>query len=176
MLGAVSVQVPSYEPEVIERHAARLFVRAHRFKRGATVTGTLLGTAAGAVPLLRLDLWPFPTRFALAPVLVGLLFGGLLGFAVGSVRAEMHRLHAQIILCQLHAQRATLAIWKVLRDREPLEVEATQEEALAAPPVEPTLVEAPVVEAVPDQPAELPLEPPLTTPLLRLPVSARGAG
>jgi hypothetical protein len=173
MLAAVSAPVPSYEPELIERFAARLVVRAHRFKRGASITGALLGTAAGAVPLLRLELWPFPTRFALAPVLVGLLVGGLLGFAVGSMRAEMHKLHAQIVLCQLHAQRATLAIWKVLREREHelLAAEATRAEALVEPPVEPA-----VAEPIAEPPVERPLEPPLTAPLLRLPVSSHAAG
>jgi hypothetical protein len=60
-----------------------------------------------------------------------MLVGAMIGFVVGSGRAELHRLHAQTVLCQLHAQRATLAIWKLLRDRE----QAQSEAPVAAPPV-----------------------------------------
>jgi hypothetical protein len=124
------------------------------------VTGGVLGAAAGAVPLLRLDLWPFPARFALAPVFVGLLVGGLLGHAIGRSRAEMYRLHAQMVLCQLHAQRATLAIWKVVREGE--------RPAIAAAPTI-AAVPTPALEPVAAPEDELPLAPPLTAPLLRLP-------
>ena len=166
MAQAVSASAVTYQPDVIERHAERLFERARRFHRGAMVAGALLGTAAGAVPLLRLDLWPFPSRFALAPVLVGVLAGGFLGHAVGRGRAELLRLHAQMVLCQLHAQRATLAIWKAVRD-QPLEP-AVQPLVVAASADEQEEPEAELIE--------VPVVPPLTAPLLRLPTHASAAG
>ncbi len=41
----------------------------------------------------------------------------------------MYRLHAQTTLCQLHAQRTSLAIWRLLKDRP-----AEQRVAVAAEP------------------------------------------
>jgi hypothetical protein len=104
---------------VIERFAARLDARARAIQRAATAAGSVLGLAVGAVPLTPLgDAWPIPEVFGVATLLTGSLAGGLIGFVVGLGRAELHRLHAQTVLCQLHAQRATLAIWMILRDRE----------------------------------------------------------
>jgi hypothetical protein len=116
---AVALPTPPYEPEVIERFAARLDARARAIQRAATAAGSVLGLVVGSVPLTPLgDAWPIPEVFGVATLLSGALAGGLIGFVVGLGRAELHRLHAQTVLCQLHAQRATLAIWMILRDRE----------------------------------------------------------
>jgi predicted lipid-binding transport protein (Tim44 family) len=123
--------VPPYDPDVIERFAAHLDARARALVRGATLTGAAVGALVGAVPLSPLgEAWPIPAIFGVATLLAGALVGALIGFVVGSGRAELHRLHAQTVLCQLHAQRATLAIWRMLRDRE-----QAREAAPAAPPV-----------------------------------------
>jgi hypothetical protein len=104
---------------VIERFAARLDARARAIVRGGMLTGAAVGALVGAVPLSPVGgVWPIPAAFGVATMLVGTLVGALVGFVVGGGRAELHRLHAQTVLCQLHAQRATLAIWKLLRDRE----------------------------------------------------------
>jgi hypothetical protein len=124
--------VPSYDPDVIERFAARLDARARALVRGATLAGAAVGALVGAVPLSPVGaVWPIPEVFGIATLLTGTLVGGMTGFVVGSGRAELHRLHAQTVLCQLHAQRATLAIWKLLRERE----QAGQDAPIAAPPV-----------------------------------------
>jgi hypothetical protein len=126
----------TYEPDVIERFAERLEARARMLVRGATAAGGGFGALVGSIPLSPLGAaWPIPHVFGVATVLAGLLAGGLIGYVVGSGRAQLHRLHAQTVLCQLHAQRATLAIWKLLRERG-----APQAPPLAAvaPPVEPS--------------------------------------
>jgi hypothetical protein len=124
--------VPPYDPDVIERFAARLDARARALVRGATLAGAAVGALVGAVPLSPLGaVWPIPEIFGIATLLAGMLVGAMIGFVVGSGRAELHRLHAQTVLCQLHAQRATLAIWKLLRERE----QAKSEPPVAAPPV-----------------------------------------
>jgi len=124
--------VPPYDPDVIERFAARLDARARALVRGATLAGAAVGALAGAVPLSPVGaVWPIPEIFGVATLLAGALVGAMTGFVVGSGRAELHRLHAQTVLCQLHAQRATLAIWKLLRERE----QARQDAPVAAPPV-----------------------------------------
>jgi hypothetical protein len=110
--------VPSYEPEVIERFAAQLERRARAVRRGVTIGGVVLGGLFGSIPLTPLGrAWPIPHIFGFTTLLVGACAGALIGWVVGEGRAEMYRLHAQTTLCQLHAQRTSLAIWRLLKDR-----------------------------------------------------------
>ena len=108
--------VPSYEPEVIERFAAQLERRARAVRRGFTAGGLLLGALFGSFPLTSFgNAWPIPHIFGFTTLLVGAGVGALIGWVVGEGRAAMYRLHAQTTLCQLHAQRTTLAIWRLLK-------------------------------------------------------------
>jgi hypothetical protein len=110
--------VPSYEPEVIERFAAQLERRARAVRRGFTACGLLLGALFGSFPLTSFgSAWPIPHIFGFTTLLVGAGVGALIGWVVGEGRAAMYRLHAQTTLCQLHAQRTTLAIWRLLQER-----------------------------------------------------------
>ena len=126
---------PPYAPDVIEQFAARLERRARAVTIGSSATGAILGAAAGSIPLAPFaSFWPLDPVFGFATLAAGALVVGFLGFVFGSGRAQVHRLHAQTILCQLHAQRATLAIWKLLRERgtadSQRQLEAPQHEAL----------------------------------------------
>jgi hypothetical protein len=192
----VSAVTPPYEPEVIERFAAQLDARARALQRGITLTGAILGGFVGAVPLTPLgEAWPIPGVFGFATLLAGVLAGSLIGFVVGSGRAELHRLHAQTVLCQLHAQRATLAIWKLLRDQQQERERVPAAAPVAAPPpvlpapvapatVAPALVvtpplpppapEPPLVAEAPAAPAS-PAVPPLTQQVAPPPLSIRSA-
>jgi hypothetical protein len=110
--------VPSYEPEVIERFAAQLERRARAVRRGFMVGGLLLGALFGSFPLTSFGkAWPIPHIFGFTTLLVGAAVGTLIGWVVGEGRAAMYRLHAQTTLCQLHSQRTTLAIWRLLQER-----------------------------------------------------------
>jgi hypothetical protein len=110
--------VPSYEPEVIELFAVQLERRATAVRRGFTLAGLALGAIFGSFPLTSLGAaWPIPHVFGFATLLVGATIGAFIGWVVGEGRAAMYRLHAQTTLCQLHAQRTTLAIWRLLQDR-----------------------------------------------------------
>lgn len=110
--------MPSYDPEVIERFAAQLERRAKAVRRGFTAGGLVLGGLFGSIPLTPLGrAWPIPHIFGFTTFLVGLCVGALIGWVVGEGRAEMYRLHAQTTLCQLHAQRTSLAIWRLLQER-----------------------------------------------------------
>lgn len=167
---------PHYEPEVIERFAARLERRATSLRNGFTATGVVLGATFGAVPLTPLGAaWPIPELFGFATLLVGAALGGLIGYVVGDGRGELHRLHAQTTLCQLHAQRATVAIWRLLREREdarPAPVERTAPLPAPAPVPPPARVApaapAPVVAAAPSPllapPSPVAPRPPVTAP------------
>lgn len=120
---------PSYQPHVVENFAARLEARARSVARGATVFGSCAGGVLGAAPLLPVEtVWHLPPTFGGATTLGGLLVGALVGRVVGTRRAYVHHLHAQTILSQLHAQRATLAIWRLLRSQE--QEQAQREEPL----------------------------------------------
>jgi hypothetical protein len=110
--------MPSYEPEVIERFASQLERRAKAVRRGFTLGGSALGAAFGSIPLTPLGrAWPIPHVFGFTTLVAGIAIGALIGWVVGEGRAAMYRLHAQTTLCQLHAQRTTLAIWRLLQER-----------------------------------------------------------
>lgn len=110
--------MPPYEPEVIELFAAQLQRRAKSVRRGFAVAGMLLGALFGSFPLTSLgSAWPIPHIFGFATLLLGAAVGAFIGWVVGEGRAAMYRMHAQTTLCQLHAQRTTLAIWRLLQER-----------------------------------------------------------
>jgi hypothetical protein len=110
---------PSYQPHIVESFAAQLDARARSVVLAITAIGALVGGVLGAIPLTPLDMfWDLPAAFGLGTTLAGALVGGLVGRAVGNRRANVHQLHAQTVLSQLHAQRATLAIWRLLRAQQ----------------------------------------------------------
>ena len=146
--------MPPYDPDVIERFAARLERRAVAVRRGMTITGAAFGALVGSVPLTPLHVaWPVPQLFGFATLIGGLAVGALIGYAVGDGRAEIHRLHAQTTLCSLHAQRTSLAIWRLLEQKD---------DAPAAAPAPPVAVPAPAPVAA--APAPPPAPEPLPEP------------
>lgn len=123
----------SYRPATVESFAAALESRARNAALGATAFGLVVGGAVGAVPLMPVEtVWNLPAGVGLGTALAGALAGGLIGRMLGNRRAAVHLLHAQTVLCQLHAQRATLAIWKLLRAREET---STRDEGLELAPL-----------------------------------------
>ncbi|MHB8641777.1 MAG: hypothetical protein ACYDA3_02655 [Gaiellaceae bacterium] len=163
--------VPPYDPDVIERFAARLERRAVAVRRGMTATGAVFGALVGSVPLTPLHVaWPVPQLFGFATLLAGAGAGALIGYVVGDGRAEINRLHAQTTLCALHAQRTSLAIWRLLEHRgEPGAAPAP----LAPVPVAATPVPLPAPEPPPEP--ELEPEPAPEFPPEPLPLVANGA-
>jgi hypothetical protein len=164
--------VPSYEPEVIERFAAQLERRARAVRRGFTLCGLALGALFGSFPLTSYgSAWPIPHILGFTTLVLGAGVGALIGWVVGEGRAAMYRLHAQTTLCQLHAQRTTLAIWRLLQERpdthrvaeftRDLELEPEAErEPEPEPEPEPVLAPAARLAAPPPlRPAPLRVEP-----------------
>jgi hypothetical protein len=153
--------VPSYEPEVIEHFAAQLERRARAVRRGFAVGGLLLGALFGSFPLTSFgQAWPIPHIFGFTTLLVGAGVGALIGWVVGEGRAAMYRLHAQTTLCQLHAQRTTLAIWRLLQERpeDPHVAEITRTLEVESDP-EPEPILAPAARlAAPPAPRPAPVE------------------
>ena len=164
--------MPPYHPDVIERFAARLERRAVAVRRGMTVTGAAFGAVVGSVPLTPLHVaWPVPHLFGFATLMGGLAVGALIGYVVGDGRAEIHRLHAQTTLCSLHAQRTSLAIWRLLEQKRdtPAAAPATPVTAPAPAPVAAAPAPPPAPEPLPEpefEPEPAPEFPPEPLPLV----------
>lgn len=108
---APSPPLPAYDPRIIEQFADKLYRKASAFVAGSVVVGTALGAAFGAVPLTSLgEAWPIPSLFGFATLLLGGLFGGVIGYVIGDTRSFGYRLQAQTALCQLQTERNTAAV------------------------------------------------------------------
>jgi hypothetical protein len=70
--------------------------------RASVAVGAVVGVLVGAVPLSPLSfVWPIPSTYGLATVLVGLGCGLLIGFVVGDSRARMYHRMAEQARAQL---------------------------------------------------------------------------
>ena len=142
---------PQYTPEIIEEYAARLYRRASSMGIGAAVTGAVVGSFFGAIPLTSLgDAWPIPSAFGFATMLVGLVVGALIGWVIGDARGFGYRLQAQSALCQLQSERNTAAMARAIDVRRRATAPAPAPVVQAPPP--PVVVQAP------------PVAPPLASP------------
>lgn len=150
--------MPSYDPEVIERFAARLERRAVAVRRGFSLCGAAFGALVGSVPLTPLHVaWPVPQIFGFATLLAGAAVFALIGFVVGDTRAELHRLHAQTMLATLHAQRTSLAVWRLLEQRQEERHEEPVVHLQPEPELEPVPEPAPPVLTPLPKPAPVPV-------------------
>ena len=110
--------MPSYDPRVIEQFAENLYRKASAFVVGSVVIGAALGAAFGAIPLTSLgDSWPVPSVFGFATLLVGGVFGAVIGYVIGDTRSFGYRLQAQSALCQLQSERNTAIVARAVSAR-----------------------------------------------------------
>lgn len=163
-----SPSLPAYDPRVIEQFAENLYRKASAFVAGSVVIGAALGAAFGAVPLTSLgDAWPIPSIFGFATLLVGGMFGGLIGFVIGDTRSFGYRLQAQTALCQLETERNTAALARAVAAARVAPQRAAAPAPPQAPVAPPPAPPAPPVQhqapAAPEPPATP--EPPLTPPV-----------
>ena len=154
----------SYDPRVIERFAEQLLRKADSVRVGSAVVGGILGVIFGAVPLTPLEsVWPIPSRFGVATMLIGALSGVLVGWVVGEGRAFRFRVQAQMALFQLEIERKVeAAVTQAATAVAPAPVETAPAPAPVAAPAPPA-PPAPPVEAAPVQlpPPLPPLSPPV---------------
>lgn len=96
----------TYDPSIIEEHAATLYRRAARVVFFWTI---LVGAVASVAALLALKQYPAgdPTRMA---ILVSGVVGMMVGYYMGSGRAFQLRLQAQLALCQVAIERNTRGV------------------------------------------------------------------
>ena len=88
-----------YDPQIIQTFADRLYVQANSIITVCTLIGLAVGCGGGFYAGYR------DNRMIYA--LLGGLFFGLLGFAIGRARAFALKLKAQIALCQVKIERNT---------------------------------------------------------------------
>ena len=133
--------LPAYDPRIIEQFAEKLYRKASAFVAGSVAVGGALGAAFGAVPLTSLgDAWPIPPLFGFATLLVGGLFGAVIGYVIGDTRSFGYRLQAQTALLQLQMERNTAAVANAVQARSqtpPQRTAAPLEPQAAAPPLPP---------------------------------------
>jgi hypothetical protein len=109
---------PSYRPDLIEDHAADLYVRAHTARPVWAGIGALAGIAVGAAAAMLLPAaLPLPARLGVLALVAAI--GAFAGLRVGTRRAKTHRVRAQLVLADVHAQYGTLAVWRTLQERLP---------------------------------------------------------
>jgi hypothetical protein len=131
-----------YDPKVIEQFAEKLYRKASSFVAGSVAIGACLGAAFGAVPLTSLgEAWPIPSYLGLATLMLGGLFGALIGYVIGDTRSFGYRLQAQSALCQLQSERNTATVARAISVRAaapaPPRTQPVQQAASALPAAEP---------------------------------------
>ncbi|HEX5247566.1 MAG TPA: hypothetical protein VFW41_10605 [Gaiellaceae bacterium] len=168
----------SYDPTVIERHAAALHQKAGSRVARFTVFGLLVGSVIGGstvvAPMVSSVHSLLPHRFAYAALVMGAAAGAYLGYLVGQSRAVALRLQANLAVHQLEIGRA-LHRFEALRVPLPAAASLPTPAPVPAPapaPVAPPAppAPAPVVSLPEPAPAPAPMPPPTRIPMT-VPVS-----
>ena len=169
----------SYDPTVIERHAAALHQKAGSRVAWFTFFGFLIGSVIGAstvvAPMVSSVHSLLPHRFAYAAIVMGAAAGAYLGYLIGQSRAVALRLQANLAVHQLEIGRA-LHRFEALRVAlpaaaslpAPTPVPAAPAPApapVAAAPAPPEPAPAPVVSLPEPLPAPVPMRLPMTVPV-----------
>jgi len=142
----------SYDPTVIERHAAALHQKAGSRVARFTFFGFLIGSVIGATtvvaPMVSSVHSLLPHRFAYAAIVMGAAAGAYLGYLIGQSRAVALRLQANLAVHQLEIGRA-LHRFEALRVPLPAAASLPAPTAVAAPAPAPVPVAAPAAAPAP---------------------------
>jgi hypothetical protein len=156
----------SYDPTVIERHAAALHQKAGSRVARFTFFGFLIGSVIGAstvvAPMVSSVHSLLPHRFAYAAIVMGAAAGAYLGYLIGQSRAVALRLQANLAVHQLEIGRA-LHRFEALRVPLPAAASLPAPTPVPAPaPVAATPEPAPVVSL--PEPMRVPTTVPVSEP------------
>jgi len=168
----------SYDPTVIERHAAALHQKAGSRVARFTFFGFLIGSVIGAstvvAPMVSSVHSLLPHRFAYAAIVMGAAAGAYLGYLIGQSRAVALRLQANLAVHQLEigralhrfeALRVPLPAAASLPAPTPVPAPAPAPAPVAAAPAPPEPAPAPVVSLPEPLPAPAPMRIPVTVPV-----------
>jgi hypothetical protein len=168
----------SYDPTVIERHAAALHQKAESRVARFTFIGFLIGSVIGAstvvAPMVSSVHSLLPHRFAYAAIVMGAAAGAYLGYLIGQSRAVALRLQANLAVHQLEigralhrfeALRVPLPAAASLPAPTPVPTPAPAPAPVAAAPAPPEPAPAPVVSLPEPLPAPAPMRTPMSVPV-----------
>ena len=168
----------SYDPTVIERHAAALHQKAGsrvlRFTFFGFLIGSVIGTSPVVAPMVSSVHSLLPHRFAYAAIVMGAAAGAYLGYLIGQSRAVALRLQANLAVHQLEigralhrfeALRVPLPAAASLPAPTPVPAPAPAPAPVAAAPAPPEPAPAPVVSLPEPLPAPAPMRIPVTVPV-----------
>jgi hypothetical protein len=139
--------LPNFDPRVLERSAEAAYRKANAIFTGCVAGGVVLGALFGATPLTPIGAhWPIPQAFGFATMLLGAVFGGVIGYVVGDTRSALCRLQGQTALAQVETAKHARAMAEAMREIHEMH-EQLRELAIAAPvappPAQPELEPAP---------------------------------
>ena len=168
----------SYDPTVIERHAAALHQKAGsrvaRFTFFGFVIGSVIGGSTVVAPMVSSVHSLLPHRFAYAAIVMGAAAGAYLGYLIGQSRAVALRLQANLAVHQLEigralhrfeALRVPLPAAASLPAPTPVTAPAPTPAPVAAAPAPPEPAPAPVVSLPEPLPAPAPMRIPVSVPV-----------
>jgi hypothetical protein len=148
-------ELPAFDPAIIERYVENTYRKATAVFLGSVVAGVMIGAVFGAMPLTSLGAsWPIPRMFGFATMMVGAIFGGVIGYLVGDTRAFLARLQGQTALAQIEAAKDARFALEAIQQIQAL---ATRRAAAAVRPqaqAQPT-----AAQAQPARPEEQPVPP-----------------
>lgn len=152
------------DAKVIEEAAAELTRAADLLPwKGATI-GALVGAVFGGFPLTPLgDVWPIPSSFGFATLLLGALAGAVVGYVIGEGRSRGIRVRAQTTLTQAYLVRNAAGMQRELQQLAAALSKQAQEQqfAPAAAPQSLPPVQAPMPPVAVPAPQPIQQAPPL---------------
>lgn len=145
--------LPNFDPRVIERFAESAYRKANAIFTGCVAGGVVLGAIFGATPLTPIgEHWPIPQAFGFATMLLGAVFGGVIGYVVGDTRAALCRLQGQTALAQVESAKHARAMADAMREIHEIH-EQIRDMALPAPAPAPEPAPEPSPFNLPSLPA-----------------------
>jgi hypothetical protein len=152
--------LPAFDPAIVERYVENTYRKATAVFLGSVVAGVMIGAVFGAMPLTSLGAsWPIPRMFGFATMLLGAIFGGVIGYLVGDTRAFLARLQGQTALAQIEAAKDARLALETIREIQAL---ATRRAAAAPRP-------QPQAQPTPPQSARAPVPEPVAAPVAAAP-------
>lgn len=152
-LTVAAQDLPNFDPRVIERFAESAYRKANAIFTGCVAGGVVLGAIFGATPLTPIgEHWPIPQAFGFATMLLGAVFGGVIGYVVGDTRAALCRLQGQTALAQVESAKHARAMADAMREIHEIH-EQIREIALPAPAPAPAPAAEPSPFNLPSLPA-----------------------
>jgi hypothetical protein len=144
--------LPELDPRIIERYVENTYRKAAAVFLGSVVAGVMIGAVFGAMPLTSLGAsWPIPRMFGFATMILGAIFGGVIGYLIGDTRSFLARLQGQTALAQIHAANDARHALQAVR-----EIQALATRRVAARPAPEAPPAAPPAPAEPAAVAEAP--------------------